>query len=441
MSEIPLLNPESEEEPVVFHAGDEEPADPVAPVQMEVPADVTPGMVPADAPTEAPDADGPVPRRRRRNVVTEGVAIAARDGGMIAAEPPAADRRPLVRERFVDEVRQDGDTIKVRVGERWLLVRPLGGDTPRFEQRAGSTFLIGRYQLRATRAPRQTTAEQIEGEGDLPEEAVVRPGTFLREARRRHRVFQCRPSGVEVIDGEPVWVTWIGDYRGLIPRQMADVGGPEDTHYIVRRRMENMIGRPIVVEVNRIDAEGKVVVLSREAARQRLARNKVEQGQRVRMSVRQVQASKVIGDIGGRDVVVLAQHWDGLFHDDLRRLPELQSEDGRPLVFEVEIVRVVEAPDGEQYCFGTRLPIVGQTWEDKVKRYSVRGVYGGVTVSRTTSGEAWFVELEEGLQAVCQCRWDIWRMINGRSGVKVRVQITAINPEQNRVYGQILGLR
>jgi|GEM_PF-3537356 len=415
-------------------------------LDLEAPAadaEARPEVAPEGAPVpkETAASEETRPRRRRTRPVAVSEEGPEPDGapeedGAPDGAPEAEPRRlPRIRERYVDEVRRSGDEVRVRVGSRWLLVRPLGDEAPRFEQRNGMTFLIGRYQLRATRAPR-VQVSLIEGEGDLPEEAAVRPAMFLRDARRRHRSFHVRPSGVEILDGEPVLVTWIGEYRGLIPRSLAVV--TEGTRPEVRRRMENLIGYPVIVEVVEINNDDKLVVLSRKDARERQARNRVERGQRVRMAVRQVQQGKVIGDIGGRDVVVLAQDWDGLFHEDLRQLPELQVEDGQALVFDVEISRVVQSGDGE-YCFGTRLPIVGNTWEDKIKKYRERCVYGGVTESRTANGESWFVRLEEGLQVVATSDWSIFRFV--KPGAKVNVYVTSIRPDQQRVYGRISGIR
>lgn len=322
-----------------------------------------------------------------------------------------------------------GERTKVRRGEIWYNVVPQG-DGLRFEQRGELTFLLGQYRLVRTEAPRLRQSV-IEGEGDLPEEALRSPRAWLREAKTRRLVIQVRPFGLEQLsleDGvapEPTLVFQIGDCRGLLPTRLADLPGGDAGKAGAIMGGWLASGLPLAVMVQHLDADTGTAVFSRRDAREYLARHAVERGSRARMVVREVFPDRLVGDIGvGRDVWLYAGEWDGLPHQDLRRLAAPGD------AFDVEVTATGEA------CVVSRARVVGDQWERRTASYHKYGVYRGRITGRTRSGDQWHVELGEGIDVVCSA--PVWMSGSLEAGRHVNVRLVERRVEQRLMFGAII---
>ena len=387
------------------------------------------GTVPDAEPTAAvPEQEtGPdLPDRARETQAAEPTPPPASDGRGARKSPP--QRKPVQ----IDEVRRVGARIKVRRGEVWSNVVPLG-DGPRFEERGGLTFLLGQYRLVRTEAPRPQSSV-IEGEGELPEEALRSPRAWLHQAKKRRRIFKVQPFGLESLrvgpgGAEPTLVCQIGIYRGLLPMRLADTGapGPERASAILGGWLTSAL--PLLVMVEQIDDDQQIVVLSRQAARALLARHRLQAGSRAQLVVRQVFPDRLVGDIGaGTDAWLYAREWDGLPHTDLRKLAE--PGDG----FEVEVL--LGSPDAYTV---SRERIVGDQWVSRTEAYHKFGVYRGSVGARTASGERWHVALAEGVDVVCAAPLAMHGGL--AAGKAVNIRVTERDAERKQLYGAILPVR
>lgn len=400
------------------------------------PSDTAPDAPQAFTVTDSAEAEESTPTPEVADLnepVADATAVTDESTPAPARKRPPRERRPLQ----VDEVRHVGSTIKVRRGTIWHNVVPMGVG-PRFEQRGEQAFLLGQYRLVRTSAPR-TREGTIEGEGDLPPEAISHPGVFLRRARARHLVVKAAPFSVSTHrvsdDGpaEPSLVFSIGDYKGVLPLRYADITAPDTAK--AARVLRDFIGHPVVFVVKHVDDNARIAVLSRAEARQQLARNPVEAGTRVRMIARSVFPERVIGDIGfGRDAHLMIQEWDGLWHEDMTKLVQPGE------AFDVEVRSIYRTPYTETYIV-SRAVVVGDQWTVRTEKYQPgpNNYYLGVVESFTRDGASFHVRLEEGVSAACSAPLHLYAQLT--TGTKVLMRITQRSLEKKSLFGFITEVR